>query len=750
MEFQEPVAKRCKYAVKFGVNGEENRGENVMNPAVERDDPYFWLRNETRDDVDVLKYLKQENEYTEKKMGHTKSLQEELYNEMKSRVADVDESHPYAYGDGGWNSQYRYYKRITKENSYPQYFRRNVDSSKDELILDCPSICKNYKFCDISEIQVSPNHQYLSYGIDTKGDEKYDIIIRDLQTGSELCVLNGIPEADHCWTPNSKALFYTTCDKTERKDKLWYVTLESLQKDALNILQKGSLSSQDKNQNHKLIIEEKDPTFAIGYAISDDDSFLFVETSSFDTDIMYFAPIDSDYKLEQIYEKTDGLKCDIEYHRGNLIIRTNKDNATNFKLTYVPIGQHNDKNKWVDLRPYDDCEYINGMQCFEDFIVVKVRKDCYNTIAVIKYEDGEYSKNWDFIEVNEQVYDMDLMDNYIYDTHKLRLSYESYVYPRILYEYDMVKKEMVTLKTSTIPNYDSSLYKSELIWIPSYYGVKVPVSIVYKIDASVNSKGDKEKEEKEEQNKQTSNQKSKPRAKPPKPRPFYMYGYGSYGSSIDPFFDTKKISLLDRGFIFAVAYIRGGGELGYGWYLDGKMYNKMNTFLDFIACAEYFIREGYTKPELLAIEGRSAGGLLVGAALTMRPDLFNTVIAGVPFVDVLNSMCDPKIPLTTEEWSQWGNPNKIEDYIYMKQYSPYDNLKKTDYPNTLFLAGLNDPRVNYWEPVKFTAKLRYVKTDGNCHLLKTNMESGHFGSTDRYKFMEEKAFQYAFILNNII
>ena len=718
MDHMEPVAKKRRKLVPFGKVDGEDRGAGLMDPPLMMEDDYYWLRSDTRDDPEVLDYLKEENTYTNTYMADTHQLQEELFNEIKSRIKETDETYPYPAGDGGWNGPYRYFTRTEEGKNYPLHCRRDMRSGTDRVLLDVNILAEGLKHCDVETVIASPNHQILAYCVDSTGNEVYDLHFRDLYTGQLLDFkIPNVRHGDFKWSQDSTRVYFTTGDETHRSDKVWQCRLPA----------PGCAPEPE------ILYQEPDVEYSVEFHMSDDGEFLFVGATSFDTDEWYYlrlgaggaggagADADADTTLRIVRPRTPGLKYSVDAHHGNLLILTNEDGATDFKLMTASFEAD---AEWVPLAgPPPGVGYLKSVACFENHLVISLRTKCVNTVGILDYADGTYS-NWRLLDFEEPIYDVVLGDNEIYDTHRLWLQYTSMTQPQKLIEYDMSSfdGEMQVLHQKATPNYDPSLYRSEILWAPSYYGVRVPISVVYRIDR---------------------------RHAPTTPQPFHLYGYGSYGLTIDPEFRSGVVSLLDRGFIFGVAHVRGGADLGYQWYLDGKMHNKMNTFLDFISCAEFLIRERWTTKELLSVEGRSAGGLLMGACLTMRPDLFNTVVAGVPFVEVLGTMSDPTIPLTTDEWQQWGNPNKREDYLYMRQYSPYDNIRVAHYPNTLVTAGLHDPRVAYWEGTKLVAKLRSLKTDDNVHLLKVEMEHGHFGNTERYTYIRETAFKYAFVLKTL-
>ncbi len=773
-KLQPPVAARIPTTLKLGRIAGEERGEGAMDPPIDWIDPYYWLRDDTRKNEKVLSYLREENKYTASLMDPHKKLEDELYQEMKSRMQETEDSFPYPMGEGGEHSEYLYFSRTVEGKAHTIYCRRrhrrpdsklatksvlgskseakaSQQKEEEEVLLDVNELASKAgsSHFDVSKPRTSPNHQFLAYGIDSRGDEKYDVVILDLKTRGLLPFkLPGVPFANFLWGPKRDRLYYTTCDKSERLDRIW------------------SLGLTEQFEDAALLFEEKDIGYSVGgMEVSEDDSMLLFSITCYDADEVHYLELDAASPTKQpqlIHPRTPGLKYDVIKHDKNFIIRTNKDDAKNFKLMIAAIPQVPfwlpqagegvvPAGVWKDLRAYRSDEYITGIQAFQNHLAVALRKNGFPTVAVIACRpDGSYSPTWDYLSFPGTLGAAYPVDNYVYDTNLLRIRLESFTHPSTLLQYQMggvIQGEdpMKTLYRKPIPNYDPSLYTSTLLWAPSHDKVQVPISFVTKRASAA-------------------------AAEPPKPRRLHLYGYGSYGHCVDPSFSSSVASLIDRGCDYAVAHIRGGAELGYEWYLDGKMHTKMNTFLDFIACADFLIRQGYTTPSLLSIEGRSAGGLLAGAVMTMRPDICKKVVAVVPFVDVVATMADPTIPLTVEEWTQWGNTNKQGDLAYMRQYSPIDNLRPgVDYPNSLFLGGLNDPRVGYWEPAKFVAKLRHVQQSvaeidskqGPCpagggaehlnkrrHLLKTEMNSGHFGTADRYKYLRESAFILSFLLQD--
>lgn len=699
-----PIAKRELTKVKLGFVEGEQRGTNLMNPPKELDDYYYWLRDDKRTNKDVLNYLNDENTYTKKIMDPHKNNINNMFSEIKSHIKETYDSYPRPKGNGGWNSKYRYFTRTIEGKSYAIYCRKNMNTNEEEVLLDINVIAEGKSHCDISSFQITDDHKYLSYGIDENGDEKYKLIIQDIDT--KKMIDHNIPELMYCsyfWHKNH--IYYEMGNESNRMYQIWkynFITKET-----------------------KKIFQNDNDLISVGLSMSNDEKYFFISASSYESsEYYYFTEEDPEIKL--FSKMKEGLKYNIDYHEGRFIIVTNKDNCRNFKVMVTDINNTSMDN-WKDLIPYDEKKYIKGVYELKNYLIVIYKENGTNYIKVLKLVDNNYdfdnSYNIELENTDEEIKknkitNLEISGLNIYNTDIIWITNDSLDTPVSLYEYNLETKNLNLLKQKEVPNFDKNEYESERLYAKSHDGVMVPLSIVYK----------------------------KSLFKKDGSNPVYLYGYGSYGHTVDADFSARILPLLNRGFVYVIGHVRGSSFLGYKWYEDGKMKNKMNTFHDFIACAEYLIKEKYTFSKGITIEGRSAGGLLVGACMTLRPDLFNTVIGGVPFVDVLTTMADPSIPLTTPEWEQWGNPNQEEYFNYMKQYSPYDNITETEYPNALILAGLNDPRVQYWEPAKFVAKLRHYKKDNNLLLLKTEMDEGHFGGSDRYKYMKELAFSYIFVL----
>lgn len=694
-----PVAEKILKKVRVG-NISEKHGVNLMDP-IEIDDYYHWLRDDKRKDKKVLKYLEDENKYTEHIMENTKIFQDNMYKELKSHIKEDYESYPHPHGDGDWDTKYYYYTQTVKDKSYPIHCRLNMETKEKEILLDVNELAKGKDTYDLSGFEVTKDHKIMSYGVDETGNEIYKLEIIDIESKKKLD--HNIPDLMYCsyfW--HKDRIYYSKSNETNRLYQVW----------EYNFVEK----------TNRLLLQSDEETVDVGISMSNDETYFFINASSTNSsEIYYFKDGDTDIKL--FSKKVEGLKYNVTYHDSKFLILTNKDNCRNFKVMITDIN--NTENKyWKDFISYDESKYTYGIYELKDYLILLYKESGNRFIKVINYKDEYDICNGHLIKIDGDIKNISLYGLGIYNTNRIWYYHESMEIPPTLYEYDLDTREKKLLREKKIPNYDKSLYESKRIYAISYDGEKIPISILYKKSA-IKMDG--------------SNN-------------VYLYGYGSYGITVDPDFSTKMLPLIDRGFIYAIAHVRGSSFLGYKWYEDGKLEKKTNTFLDFIACAENLIKNKYTSKGKITIEGRSAGGLLVGAAMVIKPELFNTVIAGVPFVDVINTISDPTMPLSTQEWEEWGNPNQEKFFNIIKKYSPYDNIRENEYPNTLVLAGLNDPRVAYWEPAKFTAKLREYNRGKNIILLKTEMNQGHFGGHDRYKYLKELAFQYVFVLkmNNII
>jgi oligopeptidase B len=663
-----------------------------------RVDNYFWIRY--REDPEVLKYLHAEQDYLEEIMQHTQPLQDQLFQEMKGRIKEDDASAPEKEGE------YFYYTRYETGKQYPLYCRKKVSlDEQEEILIDQNSLAGERNFCRIGSFSVSPDATKLAYSVDADGTEVCTLYVKDLVTGALFpeTITNTYGDVyGHSgveWAKDGKSFFYVTRDSALRPFRLFRHIL-------------GTDVTQDV-----LLFEEGDEAYFLLLTQTRSKAYIMVYLHSTITDEWMYVPNDGmTNEFKSFQPRIKGIEYQVEHAGDHFFVITN-ENAQNFKLMQTPLDATTKEN-WKEVIPHRVDIFITGMDAFEDFLVLYERNGGFRQIR-ISSTDG--ISNVSYVPFPEPVYNILPMRNPEYKTDALRFTYTSLVTPNSVIDFNVKDKTWTVIKQDEIPSgYDSSQYASERAYASAPDGTQIPISLVYKKGLVKNGHN-----------------------------PTLLYGYGSYGFSIDPSFNSNRISLLDRGFVFAIGHIRGGSEMGRAWYENGKMLNKKNTFMDFIACAEHLIAEKFTSREKLAIMGGSAGGLLIGACVTMRPDLFGAAIAQVPFVDVINTMSDPSIPLTTLEYDQWGNPDNKEYFDYIMSYSPYDNIGKGEYPHILITTGLNDPRVAYWEPAKFTAKLREMRTDDKIILLKTNFEAGHAGASGRYDFLKEVAFDFAFLIDKV-
>lgn len=654
-----------------------------------RMDNYFWLRE--RDNPEVLEYLRAENAYTEALMQHTEVLQETLYNEMLGRIKETDLSVPEKIDD------YYYYSRTEEGKQYRIYCRKYESlDAEEEIILDQNILAEGIEYFEIGVFSVSPNHELLIYSTDTVGSERYTLRVKNLITGQlfdEKITNTGYSVA---WANDNKTFFYTVIDQTKRP----------------YVLRRHVLGTDPEMD--ELVYHEADSTFWLYISRTKSREYLIINTGSRTSSEVYYLNADTPTgAFELIHPRLKDIEYFVDHHDEQFYILTNED-AENYKIMVVSTDNPGKEN-WKEYIAHRDSVKIESVDAFKEHLVVYEREKGLPTIRIINLKTEETH----YVEFPEPVYNYWLTGNREYNTNLLRFMYTSLVTPRSVFDYNMSTRTRELKKQyEVLGGYDASQYRSERIFASASDGTKVPISLVYKKGLKKDGSA-----------------------------PLLLYGYGAYGSSYDPYFSSNRLSILDRGCIYAIAHIRGGGEMGRYWYKQGKLFNKKNTFTDFTACAEHLIRNKYTSPDKFVISGGSAGGLVVGAAANMRPELFKVVIADLPFVDLMNTMLDATIPLTVLEYDEWGDPNKEDDYYYMKSYSPYDNVTAQDYPNILITAGLYDSRVQYWEAAKWAARLRALKTDNNILLLKMNMESGHLGASGRYDFLRDIAFEYAFIID---
>lgn len=664
--------------------------EIISKHGDKRVDNYFWLRN--REDTAVVNYLKAENKYLDTMMSHTKILQAKLFAEMKGRIKEKDESVPSKIDD------YFYYTRFEEGGEYPIYCRKKGSlEGTEEVIANGNEMGKGHGYFSMFT-DASPDHQLAAIIQDTVGRRFYTISVKDLKTGKMLSDIIGGTTGNMEWSNDNKFIYYSKQDpNTLRSNQVYRHTL-------------GMPAANDV-----LIFEEKDETLSCYIGKSRSKRYLMVQSGRTDASMARYMEIDNPKsKLTEFAPIQDNVQYSVDHINGKFYIRTN-ENAKNYRLAVVEDANPKKEN-WKDLVPNREDVFLEGFELFKDYLAIQDTKEGLDKIRIIKWVDNS-EKTIDF---GEPAYVAGIGSNPDPNSNMLRYFYQSMTTPPSQYDYSMENAEKKLLKEQEVlGGFDRNNYQTERLWATARDGVKIPVSVVYR----------KDKFQKDGAH------------------PCFQYAYGSYGSSMPAFFSSTRLSLLDRGFVFAIAHIRGGQEMGGKWYEDGKMLKKKNTFNDFIDVSEFLIKEKYASKDKLFANGGSAGGLLMGAITNMRPDLYKGIIADVPFVDVINTMEDESIPLTTFEWKEWGNPNIKEEYDYMLSYSPYDNVENKAYPNLLVTTGLHDSQVQYWEPAKWVAKLRAHKTDKNLLLLKTNMEAGHGGASGRFESLKEDALMYAFVFD---
>jgi len=655
-----------------------------------RIDPYYWLND--REDQEVITYLEDENAYTKSMLKHTDELQTELYDEIVGRIQQTDMSVPYK------RNGYFYYSRYEEGMEYPIYCRKNGSLEADEeVMLNVNEMAEGYSYYQVGGLSVSHDNKIVAYGVDTVSRRKYTIYFKNLETGEIFG--DAIPSTTGYapWASDNKTVFYTRKDEvTLRPDKVYRHML-------------GADASLDP-----MIYHEEDETFRTGISLSKSMEYLMIGSfSTLSTEYRYLDASNPEGEFNIFQDRRDDLEYFVSHYQDKFYIRTNLD-AKNFRLMETPLAATG-LDHWKEVIPHREDVLLEDYEVFNKYLALQERANGLTELRILRH-DGE--KDF-YIEFEEQAYVVYLSTNLDFDTDILRYGYTSMTIPNSVYDYNMKTGETELLKRQeVVGGYEPGEYYAERLFATSPDGVKVPISLVYK-------KGLK---------KDGNN-------------PLVLYGYGSYGASMDPYFSSVRLSLLDRGFVFAIAHIRGGEEMGRQWYEDGKLLKKKNTFIDFVSCAEFLIDEEFTSREKIFGMGGSAGGLLVGAVYNMRPDLFKAMIAAVPFVDVVTTMLDESIPLTTGEYDEWGNPNEKEYYEYMLSYSPYDNVEAKDYPAMLVTTGLHDSQVQYWEPAKWVAKLRDMKTDENVLLLMTNMDYGHGGASGRFQRYKEVSLEYAFLID---
>jgi oligopeptidase B len=656
-------------------------------------DSYAWLRDGQRRNPEVLAYLRAENAYAEAMTRHSRPLEERLFGEMVGRIKETDLSVPEL------NNGYYYYSRTLKGSQYSIFCRkRGTLTAPEEVVLDENAVGRGHRYSRVALRQVSPNGQLLAYTQDTTGSEWYTVYVKDLRTGKLLpdridSVSYGLE-----WAADNRTLFFLRDNAAHRPYHIFRRALG--------------------DPRESLVVSEPDSLYFLRLSKTKDRAYLFATSQSFTTgEVRYLPAAQPSAAWRVLRPRRDGVEYSAEHHGSDFLVLTN-DGAVNFRLMRVPATAP-EGAAWTELVPTSDSALIEGMDVFERHLVLYRRGDARQQIRVVPMNGDSAGSPYD-VDFPEVVHQYDAGRNPEFHSHTLRFTYSSPKTPPTVYDYDLATHARRVRKVTEVPNYNPSDYATARVWAPAQDGTRIPVSLLYRRSLRRDVR-----------------------------HPMLLVGYGSYGYSYDPGFSPRVLPLVDRGYVIGIAHIRGGQEMGRPWYDQGKMLRKKTTFTDFIAVAEYLEREGWTSPDRLAIRGGSAGGLLMGAVTNMRPDLFRVVIADVPFVDLINTMRDPTLEFTTQEWQQWGNPAIPEQFAYMRSYSPYDNVEPQAYPAMLVTAGLNDPRVNYWEPAKWVAKLRASKTDANPLIFRVNMGAGHGGASGRYDALHEEAFRYAFVVDQI-
>ncbi|MFO7923759.1 MAG: S9 family peptidase [Bacteroidales bacterium] len=655
-----------------------------------RIDNYYWMRE--RENPRVIEHLEAENSYTESVLKHTETLQEELYNEIIGRIKQTDESVPY------FDNGYYYYYRYEEGGEFPIYCRKKESlEAVEEVMLNVNEMAEGHSFYNVTGMNVSPDNKLLAFGIDSVGRRKYALRFKDLETGEILPDNISGTNGYVAWAGDSRTVYYTIQNETTlRSEKVYRHVL-----------------GNDPDERD-LVYFEEDETYRVGVFTTKSKEYIMIVSSSTLSTEYRFAKADNpgdDFRI--FHPREEDMRYSVDHHGDKFYILTNWD-AMNFRLMETFTGRTGKEN-WKELVAHREDVLLGGMEIFNDYLVLSERKNGLRQLYVYKWNDS----TGHYLEFPEEVYTAGISVNPDFESEVLRFSYSSLTTPNSVFDYNMRTRERELLKRDEVlGDFDPGNYKSRRLYATAGDGTKIPVSLVYRRGIEMDASN-----------------------------PLLLYAYGSYGASTDPRFSSVRLSLLDRGFIYAIAHVRGGQEMGRYWYEDGKLLAKMNTFTDFNDCAQFLIDQNYTSPQNLFAQGGSAGGLLIGAIINLKPELYRGVIAAVPFVDVVTTMLDDSIPLTTAEYDEWGNPNDPEYYRYMLSYSPYDQVSRQEYPAMLVTTGLHDSQVQYWEPAKWVAKLREFKTGDNLLLLHTNMEAGHGGASGRYQRYREIAMEYAFLID---
>lgn len=677
-DLQQPIAKQVNYV-------HEKHGH-------QRIDPYHWMIE--RDAPEVISYLEEENAYYEASTAHTTTLKDVLFEEIKGRIKEDDESVPYLI-NGYW-----YYSKMKKGESYPYLYRKaNKQGATDELMFNVNQMATGHDFYKLSGVNISQDNKLAAFGVDLTGRRQYTLYIKNLETQEIYKQHIENTTGSSVWANDNKTLFFTRKDhKTLRANQIFKYEL-------------GKEAS-----SCELIFEELDEIFNCHVYKTMSDQFIMIQSSSTLNDEIRFINANNPASVFKIIQpRTAALEYSVSHYKEHFYVLTNKDEATNFKVMKTLVTAPEAAN-WVDVIPHNPLSLIEGLDIFEKYMVIT---DRFNGLSRIRIKTWDDTVDY-FLPFNNETYTAHTGGNYEFNTVQLRYQYQSMTTPASVIEFNMDDRTFKVLKTQEVtdPSFSPDHYESQRLWATATDGTKIPMSIVYRKDLK----------------KETGN-------------PVLQYGYGSYGHTIDPYFSVARLSLLDRGFVFVIAHVRGGEYLGRKWYEAGKMFEKRNTFTDFIAVSEFLIQQKITTATQLYAAGGSAGGLLMGAIINMAPQLYNGILAAVPFVDVVTTMLDDSIPLTTGEYDEWGNPNNKDSYEYMLSYSPYDQVQEQRYPNMLVTTGYHDSQVQYWEPAKWVAKLRALRKDHNMLLFKTDLKSGHSGASGRYDSLKEVAMEYAFLLD---
>ena len=661
-------------------------------------DNYSWIKqkdwkevilNPNKLNAQVKKYLDEENLFKENQLKDINDIEKKLFEELKSKIKNEDNSVPKK--DGNYLYGYKY----NKNSEYPIYYRKNTTNNSEEIILDCEKKSKTHTYFNVASISHSHDHKHVAYNIDTNGSEYFSIFIEDIQKQELLSPEIKNTTGDIVWSLDNNYIFYVRLDQNHRPTKVFKHKI-------------GSNSEKDL-----LIYEEKDPSFFCSINLSKTKNYLFIRTADHETSEYLFINLKlNEIKPTLFKKRVKKIEYDLEHHEKFFLISTNIDNAKNFKIM---ISHEESYQKWEEFIPYEKVNLILDFILLKDWLVRLERTEGSENIIILNLNN----KNQHKISFNEEAYNLSLDHGYEYETDTFRYSYSSPTTPKSVFDYDCKSKKQELKKTQEVPSgHNKDDYICKKIFATAHDNEKIPITILYKKDVKLDSNNY-----------------------------LLLYGYGSYGISIPSNFSTNRLSLVDRGIVYAIAHIRGGKEKGYEWYENGKLLNKKNTFLDFISCAEKLCEDKYTSPKKIVAQGGSAGGLLMGYIANERPDLFLGIIAQVPFVDICNTMLDEDLPLTVTEIPEWGDiKNDKKSFLYVKSYSPYDNVKKQNYPHMLVTGGISDPRVTYWEMTKWVAKLRENKTDNNLLLLHMNMTAGHSGASGRFDYLKEIAMEYGFVL----